>query len=61
MIISDEWTAIFYDTMNKINGVTSPGIVTEFVKFKDYGDELGTRVVEGWGGTKNAESAGRTN
>jgi hypothetical protein len=26
----------------------------EFVKFKDYGEELGTRVVEGWGGTKGS-------
>ena len=24
----------------------------EFVRFKDYGKELGTRVVVGWGGTK---------
>lgn len=27
----------------------------EFVQFKDYGDELGVRVVEGWAGTKGAD------
>ena len=30
----------------------------EFVKFKDYGEELGTRVVEGWGGVKGANYEG---
>ena len=30
----------------------------EFVKFKDYGEELGTRVEEGWGSTKDASAEG---
>ena len=26
----------------------------EFVQFTDYGEKLGTRVVEGWGSTKDS-------
>ena len=55
MVICGEWTAIHYDTTNIKNGVSTPSSVMEFVKFKDYGEELGTRVVEGWGGVKNNE------
>jgi len=34
--------------------------VMEFVHFKDYGEELGTRVMEGWAGTKGADFDGLT-
>ena len=57
MIICDDWCAIHYDinsTSDK-TGESSPGSVMEFVHFKDYGDELGTRVVEGWAGTKGVD------
>ena len=33
----------------------------EFVKFKDYGEKLGTRVVEGWGGTNDTSYSGMVN
>lgn len=49
MLIVDDWAAIYYD----INTNGKPGTTMEFVKFKDYGDELGVRVVEGWGGPKD--------
>lgn len=60
MIFSGDWTAIRYDisTTNRQTRETVDGSVMEFVKFKDYGDELGTRVVEGWAGTKGADFAG---
>lgn len=57
MLICDNWTAIYYDTT--MNG--KPSNVMEFVEFKDYGDELGTRVVEGWGGPKDDSFAGMQN
>lgn len=47
MIICDDYTAIRYDNTKIIGGKEMPGTVMEFVKFKDYGEELGTRVVEG--------------
>ena len=53
MLIVGEFTAIRYDFSTIIGEMVRPGTVMEFVKFKDYGDELGTRVVEGWGGTKD--------
>lgn len=53
MVICDEWCAIYYDMYTKVGDNLIPGTVMEFVKFKDYGDELGTRVVEGWGSTKD--------
>lgn len=60
MIICGDWTAIRYDisTINRQTGKAVDGSVMEFVNFKDYGDELGTRVVEGWAGTKGADFAG---
>ena len=60
MVICGEWTAIHYDTTNIKNGVETPSSVMEFVKFKDYGEELGTRVVEGWGGVKNEDYSSMT-
>ena len=58
MIICDDFTAIRYDIINIIGEKESQGTVMEFVKFKDYGEELGTRVVEGWGGVKGANYEG---
>lgn len=62
MIICGDWTAIRYDisTTDRQTKKTSDGSVMEFVHFKDYGDELGTRVVEGWAGTKGADFDGLT-
>ena len=50
IVICGEWKAIHYDTTNIKNGEETPSSVMEFVKFKDYGEELGTRVVEKWSG-----------
>lgn len=57
MIVCDDWCAIRYDisTTDRQTGETIEGGVMEFVQFKDYGDELGTRVVEGWAGTKGPD------
>ena len=52
MIINGEYTAIFYDNCIINDGKPQNGTVMEFVWFKDYGKELGTRVAVGWGGTK---------
>ena len=53
MLITDEFTAIHYDFLSGKPGALEKSRVMEFVKFKDYGGELGTRVVEGWGSTKD--------
>ena len=53
MIICDDWCAIHYDITTLAGGREIPGSVMEFVNFKDYGDPLGTRVVEGWGAPKD--------
>ena len=53
MLICGDFTAIYYDIITVVSGNNISGTVMEFVKFKDYGEELGTRVVEGWGGTKD--------
>lgn len=57
MIISGDWAAIRYDitSTNRQTQEVNDGTVMEFVKFKDYGGEMGTRVVEGWAGTKGAD------
>ncbi|MGR6545704.1 nuclear transport factor 2 family protein [Paenibacillus tundrae] len=57
MIINDDWAAIRYDISStaRDSQQSSDGSVMEFVHFKDYGDSLGTRVVEGWAGTKGAD------
>jgi hypothetical protein len=54
MLICDDFSAIYYDILTESNGKNNSGTVMEFVKFKDYEGELGTRVVEGWGGQKIA-------
>ena len=58
MLITDEFTAIHYDFRSGKPGALEKSRVMEFVKFKDYGGELGTRVVEGWGSTKDADGEG---
>lgn len=60
MLICDDWTAIYYAirTISRQTGNVTDGSVMEIVNFKDYGGELGTRVVEGWAGTKGADYAG---
>ncbi|WP_194542735.1 nuclear transport factor 2 family protein [Paenibacillus sp. JZ16] len=62
MIINDDWAAIRYDISSTARGSqqSSDGSVMEFVHFKDYGDPLGTRVVEGWAGTKGMDFDGLT-
>jgi len=62
MIINDDWAAIRYDisSTDRKTQQSSDGSVMEFVHFKDYGDPLGTRVVEGWAGTKGADFDGLT-
>ena len=52
MVINGDYTAIYYDQYQ--GEQRTPGTVMEFVRFKDYGEELGTRVVVGWGGTKGS-------
>lgn len=55
ILICDDWAAIRYATSTIApDGTETPGGVMEFVKFKDYGRELGTRVEEVWGGTRGA-------
>lgn len=60
MVIVDDWCAIHYEiaTISRESGEVHPGSVMEFVHFKDYGEDLGTRVVEGWAGTKGKDYAG---
>lgn len=59
MIISDNWAAIRYDTSmtNRQTGETSYSPVTEFVRFKDFG-ERGAKVDEGWGGVRDSNLQG---
>ena len=53
MLICGNFTAIYYDIKTIIGEREIPGTVMEFVVFKEYGGKLGTRVVEGWGGSKD--------
>lgn len=61
IIICDDWAAIRYATETISNGKSVPGGVMEFVKFKDYGKELGCRVEEGWGGTRGSGFSAMSN
>lgn len=54
MLICGNFTAIYYDIKTIVGEREVPGTVMEFVVFKDYGEELGTRVVVGWGGSKDS-------
>ena len=58
MLISDNYTAIHYDFITEVGQYRKKGKVMEFVRFMDYGEELGTRVVEGWGSTKDTSYDG---
>lgn len=60
MLISGDWAAIHYDiaTISRQTGAVTPGTVMEFVRFQDYGPEMGTRVVEGWAGTRGPDFKG---
>jgi len=57
MLITDNFCAIHYDFLT--NGNKSR--VMEFVRFKDYGEPLKTRVSEGWGSTKDDSYYGLIN
>ena len=61
MLINDEFTAIHYDFITGEGDQQKKGKVMEFVKFKEYGEELGTRVEEGWGSTKDVSYYGMIN
>ncbi len=56
MLVCGDWCAINYDFSNtdRESGEKTDGTVTEFVHFKDYGEDLGTRVVEGWACSKTS-------
>ena len=62
MILVDDWMAIQYDIVNidRQTGAAKPGTAMEFARFGDYG-ELGAKVDEGWGGTRNESYAGMLN
>ncbi len=62
MILVDDWMAIQYDiiTTNPETGEAKPGTTMEFARFGDYG-ELGAKVDEGWGGSRNENYAGMLN
>ena len=53
MIITGEFAAIHYDFFTGTQKPLKKLRVMEFVRFRDYGGNLGTRVVEGWGSTKD--------
>lgn len=55
MVFNDDWAAIRYTTTNtdRRTGKASTFVVTEFVRFADHGVH-GAKVVEGWGGVKDA-------
>ena len=62
MLIIDNFAGIHYDFLfgpveAKKEELTKSRVM-EFVNFKDYGVNLGTRVVEGWGSTKDEEGEG---
>ena len=62
MILVDDWMAIQYDiiTTNPETGEAKPGTTMEFARFGDYG-ELGAKVDEGWGGSRNESYVGMLN
>ena len=62
MLIIDNFVGIHYDFLFGPVGAKNEELtksrVMEFVNLKDYGGNLGTRVVEGWGSTKDEEGEG---
>ena len=61
MLINNDFCAIYYDIVTISGEKRNNGTVMEFVKFNDYGEKLGTRVVEGWGGTNDTSYSGMVN
>ena len=61
MLICEDFTAIYYDFITVVGENKIYGTVMEFVKFKDYENNLGTRVVVGWGSTKDDSYHGMIN
>ncbi len=59
MILVDDWMAIQYDiiTTDPETGEAKPGTTMEFARFGDYG-ELGAKVDEGFGGSRNDSYSG---
>ncbi len=59
MILVDDWMVIQYDiiTTNPATGEAKKGTTMEFARFGDYG-ELGAKVDEGWGGSRNDSYTG---
>ena len=58
MLITGEFAAIYYDFYSGTQEPLTKLRVMEFVRFTDYGGNLGTRVVEGWGSTKDPSAEG---
>ena len=58
MLITGEFAAIHYDFYSGTQEPLTKSRVMEFVRFTDYGGNLGTRVVEGWGSTKDNSTDG---
>ena len=61
MLITGEFAAIHYDFYSGTQEPLTKLRVMEFVRFTDYGGNLGTRVVEGWGSTKDDSAEGLKN
>ncbi len=61
MLICEDFTAIYYDFITVVGENKIYGTVMEFVKFKDYENNLGTRVVVGWGSVKDESYYGMIN
>jgi hypothetical protein len=56
MLVSDSWCAIRYAiTTTPRGGEAVHDTVMEFVHFGDFGKDLGTRVIEGWAGTRGKD------
>lgn len=57
MLVSDSWCAIRYaiTTTPRGGGEAVHDTVMEFVHFGDFGKDLGTRVIEGWAGTRGKD------
>ncbi len=60
MLVCGDWTAICYDVDNtsRQTGEKDHSVVMEFVHFGDLGEELGTRVIEGWASTRGVHTNG---
>ncbi len=63
MLICDDWTAIRYSCkhIDRETGAETDTNVMEFVRFKDFGESLGTRVDEGFASIRNHITNGMMN